>query len=578
MTRMTDDSLSPAARLTSLADRVRDRSPALAGCLLGGAVAAGLGLGAYAVVVMALWIGSPYPDSGPGGATGTAAGLWLLGHGVGLTRTDTLTGTPAPLGLTPLLLAALPFWLVRRAAREAAEPETPEAPEIPGRTVVWGVTTGYAAVGALVALHATGGELRPALREAAWHLPLLALVAALAGLRSVRGRSADAPSPVGADGRFGGVRAAFGGRRGAAACRAGLAAALVLAGGGAVLVGASLVLGWEPARASYLMLTDVWSGRLAVLLLALALLPNAVIWGAAYALGAGFQVGAGTLVTPLAATSGPDLPPFPLLAALPTDGPGTPLTCAVAAIPVAAGVTAGWFTGRAATPAARPDAPDGAARPAEEAPWSASATAGAAALAALVAGLVCAVAARAAGGPLGVARLAELGPVWWAAGGAAGAWTLLLGVPTALAVRAWRRRAHRPRDPEAENGRWAGARLLGIAMTGTGPAVPGAAAPDGEAMPTGDAGKGQAGKGEAGKGEAGRGDEDTAPDEDAERVDPPDWWERVSRPDPVAALGGSPLGAPHDLYDQLPAHRPQEWRARPAGPQAPPGEGPPGGE
>ncbi|NEE53129.1 hypothetical protein G3M55_52100, partial [Streptomyces sp. SID8455] len=84
--------------------------------------------------------------------------------------------------------------------------------------------------------------------------------------------------------------------------------------------------------------TDVWSGRLAVLLLALALLPNAVIWGAAYALGAGFQVGAGTLVTPLAATSGPDLPPFPLLAALPTDGPGTPLTCAVAAIPVAAGV------------------------------------------------------------------------------------------------------------------------------------------------------------------------------------------------------------------------------------------------
>ncbi|KPC90185.1 hypothetical protein ADL27_37135, partial [Streptomyces sp. NRRL F-6602] len=69
----------------------------------------------------------------------------------------------------------------------------------------------------------------------------------------------------------------------------------------------------KPARASYLMLTDVWSGRLAVLLLALALLPNAVIWGAAYALGTGFQVGTGTLVTPLAATSGPALPPFPLL-------------------------------------------------------------------------------------------------------------------------------------------------------------------------------------------------------------------------------------------------------------------------
>ncbi|MBL0804564.1 hypothetical protein G6539_31640, partial [Streptomyces albidoflavus] len=142
---MTDDSLSPAARLRALADRLRDRSPALAGCLFGGAVAAGLSLGAYAVVVMALWIGSPYPDSGPGGATGTAVSLWLLGHGVGLTRADTLTGVPAPLGLTPLLLALLPFWLVRRAARDAAEPETPEAPEIPARTVVWGVTGGYTA-------------------------------------------------------------------------------------------------------------------------------------------------------------------------------------------------------------------------------------------------------------------------------------------------------------------------------------------------------------------------------------------------------------------------------------------------
>lgn len=230
MTRMTDDSLSPAARLQALADRLRDRSPALAGCLFGGAVAAGLGLGAYAVVVMALWIGSPYPDSGPGGATGTAVSLWLLGHGVGLTRADTLTGVPAPLGLTPLLLALLPFWLVRRAARDAAEPETPQAPEIPARTVVWGVTGGYTAVGALAALYATGGELRPTLREAAWHLPLLALAAALTGLRSVRGRGADAPSPAGPDGGSGGVRAALAGRRGATACRAGLAAALTLAG------------------------------------------------------------------------------------------------------------------------------------------------------------------------------------------------------------------------------------------------------------------------------------------------------------------------------------------------------------
>lgn len=562
MTRMTDDSLSPAARLQALADRLRDRSPALAGCLFGGAVAAGLGLGAYAVVVMALWIGSPYPDSGPGGATGTAVSLWLLGHGVGLTRADTLTGVPAPLGLTPLLLALLPFWLVRRAARDAAEPETPQAPEIPARTVVWGVTGGYTAVGALAALYATGGELRPTLREAAWHLPLLALAAALTGLRSVRGRGADAPSPAGPDGGSGGVRAALAGRRGATACRAGLAAALTLAGGGAVLVGVSLTLHRDPARASYLMLTDVWSGRLAVLLLALALLPNAVIWGAAYALGTGFQVGTGTLVTPLAATSGPALPPFPLLAAVPPDGAGTPLTWACAAIPVVAGITAGWFTGRAAAP----DRSSGTDTEGAPPPWSASVTAATAALAALVAGLVCAVAARAAGGPLGTGRLAELGPVWWAAGGAALAWTLLLGVPTALALRAWRLRARKPREAGAGGGRWAGAGLFGIAMTGTGLAVPGAAdgGTDPEARPGADA-------------DADIEEEADEPDDDPERVDPLDWWERVSRPDPVAALGGS-FGTPYDLYDQLPAHGPEDWRALPAEEPAPPGERPAGRE
>ena len=42
-------------------------------------------------------------------------------------------------------------------------------------------------------------------------------------------------------------------------------------------------------------------------------------------------------------------------------------------------------------------------------PDAAPVTAATAALAALVAGLVCAVAARAAGGPLGTGRLAELG-------------------------------------------------------------------------------------------------------------------------------------------------------------------------
>ncbi|WP_417801376.1 DUF6350 family protein, partial [Streptomyces vulcanius] len=89
--------------------------------MLGGALAAGLGLGSFAALVMVLWISSPYPDSGPGGALHVAAALWLLAHGAELVRTDTLSGVPAPVGVTPLLLLLLPVWLVHRAARDAVD-------------------------------------------------------------------------------------------------------------------------------------------------------------------------------------------------------------------------------------------------------------------------------------------------------------------------------------------------------------------------------------------------------------------------------------------------------------------------
>jgi hypothetical protein len=104
-----------------LRSRVRDRSPGLGAGLLGGAIAAGLGLGTFAVLVLALWVTSPYPDGGPDGALHLAASLWLLGHGVELLRTDTLTGAAAPVGVTPLLLPALPVWLLYRAGRDAVD-------------------------------------------------------------------------------------------------------------------------------------------------------------------------------------------------------------------------------------------------------------------------------------------------------------------------------------------------------------------------------------------------------------------------------------------------------------------------
>ncbi|MZD59298.1 DUF6350 family protein, partial [Streptomyces sp. SID5606] len=129
-----------------------------------------------------------------------------------------------------------------------------------------------------------------------------------------------------------------------AATRAAGAGAAVLVGGGALLVAVSLVWHGGAAQDAFLRLTEGWSGRFAVLLLCLALVPNAAVWAAVYALGPGFVLGAGHVVGPFSSAPAPLLPPFPLLAAVPQAGPGTPLHWAAGAVPLVAGVVVGWFT------------------------------------------------------------------------------------------------------------------------------------------------------------------------------------------------------------------------------------------
>ncbi|MEV8016565.1 DUF6350 family protein [Streptomyces sp. NPDC086554] len=432
MTQITHRS-SSLPPLKPLLERARGRSPGLATCLFGGAVAAGLGLGSCAVLVMVLWISSPYPDSGPSGALHVAASLWLTAHGTELIRTDTFSGVPAPVGVTPLLLVVLPGWLVHRAARDAADPE---GRGMAVRTAWCGVVGGYLLVGTAATLYAAGGELRPSWVSAAVQVPLVAAVAGAVGVWTAHGRP-QRPLPgvvaraVGALPE--GVRPFFVRRYLLAVTRAAAAGTLALVGGGALLVAVSLVLHGGLVRESFAQVTDVWPGRFAVLLLAVALAPNAAVWGAAYGLGPGFALGTGSVAGPLAVGAGPLLPPFPLLAAVPAEGPGSPLTWAAGAVPVAAGCAVAWFTVRAAAPAygERGEA------------WSLGWTALVAGAAAVLYGVAVAVLAALAGGPMGVAVLADFGPVWWQAGGAAVAWSAGIGVPGALAVRAWRLRVRR---------------------------------------------------------------------------------------------------------------------------------------
>ncbi|MEU1911923.1 cell division protein PerM [Streptomyces massasporeus] len=458
VTEMTARRRSPSPLLT----RMRDHSSGLVGGLTGGALAAGLGLASFAMLVMLLWILSPYPDSGPGGAMHVAAALWLLAHGAELVRTDTLSGVPAPLGLPPLLLLALPVWLLHRAARDATdgggegEDDDCESDDEGGlavaasrplaapRTAWTGVVLGYLAVAAPAALYAAGGVLRPSWVWTAVSVPLVAVVAAGAGVWSAYGRpgrplrrllgvlpAGVRPLVLGPDGRPG------------IAAQASAAGVAVLLGGGALLVVGSLAWHGAATQASLLRLTEGWSGRFAVLLLCVALLPNAAVWGAAYALGPGFALGASHAVGPLASAPAPFLPPFPLLAAVPEAGQGTPVHWAAGAVPVVAAVVVGWTVATGAVSAERGGTGPGSTRAAD---WSTGRTVRAAALASMLCAAVLAVLAGLSGGPLGAGVLSRFGPVWWQAAAATLAWLGLLAIPTAVGVRAWRCRSLRTEE------------------------------------------------------------------------------------------------------------------------------------
>ncbi|MEU7280265.1 DUF6350 family protein [Streptomyces sp. NPDC045431] len=377
-----------------------------------GALAAGLGLGSVTVLVMVMWISSPYPDRGPDGALHVAAAVWLLAHGTELVREAGAppAGAPAPVGVVPLLLLALPGWLAYRTTRDVSPG--------PAVSVVGGVTAGYVVVGAGAVAYALGGPLAPQPLSAALHLPPLVALAAAAGVWTANGRPAG-PLPRRLPQW---LRVELARSRTGVAARAAAAGLVTLVGGGALVVAVSLVWHLGAVRDGFVGLSDTWAGRTGVLVLAVALLPNAAVWGSAYALGAGFALGTGAVATPLALTGDPAVPLFPLLAAVPGEGRGTWPHWAAAAVPAMAGLVVAWFAGRA------------------ESLRSVRDTVLAACAAAALCGAGAAVLGAAAGGPLGAGRLAEFGPVGWRVGAAALAWTVLLGVPGALAVRAWRLR------------------------------------------------------------------------------------------------------------------------------------------
>ncbi|MEH1100979.1 cell division protein PerM, partial [Micromonospora sp. CPCC 205561] len=330
------------------------------------AVAAGVAAGWAALtswlpVVIVLWLFQL--SEGAASLTGALrAGLagWLLGHGVPL---ETAAG---PLGLAPLALTALVVWRLTRAGVHTSRAIGARGGRSPRQALLAAGAVGvaYALLGVLAAV-LTG---TPPLRAGATLVVLGTLAALVGSARTTRVAgllAARAPGPL-RDG-----------------IRTGLVAGLLLFGAGAGAAGLAVATGGGDAADLIGAYRTGVAGQAGITLVSLAYAPNATIWAVSYLLGPGFAVGTDTAVRTSEVSVGA-LPAVPLLAGLPR-GPVDGIGVGLLAIPVLAGMAAGWLLARRLLRAAAEDR----ARPG----WGA--LLGAAALAGPVAGLVLGAAAAA---------------------------------------------------------------------------------------------------------------------------------------------------------------------------------------
>jgi hypothetical protein len=301
-------------------------------------------------------------------AVGLGTRLWLLANGVGV-HIGTVLITLVPWGIT----AVIAFLIARVSVASARRvPGDRKNSTIRGPALIGVVTVAaYLVPVFLVALRL--GEPRAV--PARWSAVIAAFVlAAIWGSsRKFSGRRADAA------------------RKWFAMGRAVIAAqlAMLVAGAAVLIIGLGMHL--NRVAALYEALQPGVTGAVALLVLQLAFIPNALVWSACYALGSGFSLGTGSVVAPAGTQLG-IVPAIPLLGALPTAGPGDMTQVWWLAAGAIAGAITCWVA-LADRPAIRFD--------------QASLRGGSAGM---LAGAVFAGLAWAASGDLGMLRLIDIGP------------------------------------------------------------------------------------------------------------------------------------------------------------------------
>ncbi len=315
------------------------------------------------------------PTRGISGGFELATQFWLLAHGAGAVIGGT-TITLMPLGLTAvlvLILSGLSGVAARQAvlAQESDELTQEMQQRILARVVLSFTGAYLVTVGVVAFLLTTPTQVAKALLGSA----LLAGLSSLVGVGRALGWVPTRSWPLWA-------------RRVPTAAGAGIVTVLV---GAAIAVTVALYQG----RDRITMLADSLGadpvGGFVLILGQLAYLPNFLLWGASWVLGAGFTVGDGSVISPTVTHVGL-LPAVPVLGAVPPASSGQWGMVLWLLVGVVAGAIAAWT----------------AVAPRRRSRFDETALVGG--LAGVVAGVALTTVAVFSRGDLGIARLVGVGP------------------------------------------------------------------------------------------------------------------------------------------------------------------------
>jgi hypothetical protein len=317
-----------------------------------------------------------------------AAELWLLGHGAQVSIASQVISI-APLGFSLLWFFAGSALAEAgtRHAMNAAPDEEHRTLETARLTAVYAATYGLLVLGVTLLLEGTVSW------RGVFGAVLLALAAGVRGVgRACQWRPTLSPWWLRLPSWARAVPQAL------------LVGALTALAGGALLLLVGLLSAHDRFLALHAALAPDGIGAVLLLIIQIAWWPNMVLWATSWVMGAGFGLGIGAFVTPLANQSG-ILPALPVFAVIPETGAASPWQALWLLVAVAAGAAASITMLRVM----QADIPVGQLRPVGMVRPDIAAIAGGC-IGAFV-GLAVVALAALSGGDLGTVRLVGMGPL-----------------------------------------------------------------------------------------------------------------------------------------------------------------------